>query len=234
MFEVEELIGRYAVADRAVPHLRANFIASLDGAATVGGLSGGLNDEWDKQVFDTLRRLADVVIVGAGTVRSEGYGALQLDGDAAAWRREHGLAEHPRFAIVTGRLELDASGPVFAEAPVRPIVLTHAGAPADRRARLSEVADVLDCGEHSVRPDRLVEVLREQGLPQMLTEGGPTLFGSLIDAGVVDELCLTIAPLLASGASRRIATGGDETPQRMRMAHALPGGPMLFLRYLRS
>src|SRR5699024_1063405 len=89
-FGEDELLAAYAVEDRDAPHLRANMISSLDGAATSGGLSGGLNNPADKQVFDMLRRLADVIIVGAGTVRAEGYGAMRLSEQDVSWRRTQG------------------------------------------------------------------------------------------------------------------------------------------------
>lgn len=234
MFDVAELLSRYSVEDRARPHLRANFVASLDGAATLGGLSGGLNDAWDEQVFDLLRRLADVVIVGAGTLRAEGYGGLRLDDEAVAWRRDHGLPEHPVLAAVSARLDLDPESPLFAEAPTRPLVLTHEAAPADRRRALAEVADVVDCGEEAVDPARLREQLVARGLPQMLCEGGPTLFGTLIAGDAVDELCLTLSPVLVGGGARRISDGPYEQVRDMRLGHAIPGGTMLFLRYLRN
>ena len=84
----------------ARPWLRMNFIASLDGAATRDGRSGGLGDAADRRVFDLLRRLADAVIVGAGTVRDEGYGGLRLDPGAVSWREAHGLARQPTFCLL--------------------------------------------------------------------------------------------------------------------------------------
>jgi len=234
MFDPDELVAAYAVADRTRPHLRANFVASLDGSATLGGLSGGLNDEWDKQVFDTLRMLSDVVVVGAGTLRTEGYTALVLDAAAVAWRRAHGLPDHPALAAVSSRLALEPEASMFTEAPRRPLVLTHSDAPADRRRALAEVADVLDCGRGAVDPDGLRNALAERALPQMLCEGGPRLFGALVAGDAVDELCLTLSGVLAGGSGPRIVAGSPEVARRMRLAHARPGGAMLFLRYLRA
>lgn len=234
MFDPDELVAAYAVVDRTTPHLRANFVASLDGSATLGGLSGGLNDEWDKQVFDTLRMLADVVVVGAGTLRTEGYGALLLEPPAVAWRRAHGLPDHPVLAAVSSRLALDPEAPMFTGAASRPLVLTHSDAPADRRRALAEVADVLDCGHSAVEPAVLRRALAERGLSQMLCEGGPTLFGALVAGDAVDELCLSLSDVLAGGSGPRISAGSPEVARRMRLAHARPGGSMLFLRYLRA
>ncbi len=239
MFDVEDLVARYAVADRSAPHLRVNFIASLDGAASHDGVSGPLNSPVDKDVFDVLRMLADVVVVGAGTVRDEGYGALRLGADAAAWRVAHGLPEHPAFAILTSELDLSTDSPIFTEAPVRPIVVTHARAPEGGRRRhrldvLHHWCDLLICGEDTVDPQLMVAGLAARGLPQILSEGGPHTLGALIEADVVDELCLTLAPVLEGGDATRITAGAAQTTRQMRLAHALPAGDLLFLRYLRA
>ncbi|ANP73722.1 pyrimidine reductase family protein [Cryobacterium arcticum] len=229
-----EVLRRYLVTDRATPHLRVNFVSSLDGAATHDGVSGGLGDDADRLVFDTLRMLTDVILVGAGTVRAEGYGGIRFSPEAVAWRLAHGLPEHPPVAIVSARLDLDPAHPVFTRAATRPIVVTRAQAPAERRGALAAVADVLVCGDASVDHSLMVASLTERGYPQVLCEGGPSLFGSLLAADAVDELCLTLAPLLESGSARRIAAATEATPRRMRLLHALPAADTLLLRYQRS
>ncbi|MFV0426773.1 MAG: pyrimidine reductase family protein [Beutenbergiaceae bacterium] len=233
MFNRSDLIDQYAVPGQR-PYLRANMIASLDGAATIGGLSGGLNDAWDKQVFDTLRMLADVVIVGSGTLLAEGYGPLELDQGAVAWRRERGLADHPVLAIVTGSLSMSPDHPMLAAAPIRPVILTHAGASRARRAALAAVADVLECGPNSVDLSTAKAALADRGLVHQLCEGGPTVLGQAFAADVVDELCLTMAPIVTAGDAPRIATSPVASPHRMELMHVLSGGPMLFLRYQRD
>jgi riboflavin biosynthesis pyrimidine reductase len=230
----EDVMARYRVEDRAIPHLRVNFVSSLDGAATHDGLSGGLGDEADRLVFDILRMQSDVILVGAGTVRAEGYGGIRVSDEAIAWRVANSLPEQPAVAIVSGRLDLDPRSAVFTRAAVRPLVITHAGAPADKRAALAVVADVLICGEAAVDHALMVRTLAERGYPQVLCEGGPGLFGSLLATDAVDELCLTLAPLLESGRAPRVAAAESATPRRMRLAHALPAGDTLLLRYLRE
>ncbi len=242
MFDLDDLVTRYGVADRTVPHLRVNFIASIDGAASHGGVSGPLNNEADKQVFTTLRMMADVVVVGAGTVRDEGYGAMRLGDRAVRWRVANGLPEHPVFAIVTSRVDLRSDAAMFSDAPVRPIVVTHARVPdaaADpyRRQRLEAIqqgADVLLCGDTALDARIMVHKLAARGLPQMLSEGGPHLLGALIEADVVDEMDLTVAPVLEGGDATRITTGHAQTTRQMRLELAMPAGDMLFLRYLRA
>ncbi|SEE95610.1 pyrimidine reductase family protein [Ruania alba] len=229
-FSEAELLAAYAVADRTRPHLRANMIASIDGAATHQGLSGGLNNPADKQVFDLLRRLADVVLVGAGTLRAEGYGGLRVDEEDVAWRRAHGLPDHPVLAIVSSRLALEPSSPLFTEAPRRPLLFTHEQSPQRQRAALGEVADVVVCGHDAVDPAGVVAELVVRGMPQMLCEGGPHLLGTL--AGVLDELCLTVSPLLEGGGAVRILRDAPLAHQPMRLAGVLRAEDMLFLRYL--
>ncbi|WP_022886106.1 pyrimidine reductase family protein [Glaciibacter superstes] len=238
MLNRDEVIEQYRLVDRVSPWLRVNFVSSLDGAATHDGLSGGLGNDDDRLVFDTLRMLSDVIVVGAGTVRAEGYGGVRLSDSDAAWRVDAGLPPQPRVAIVSSRLDISPEHPFFTEAAVtdadgRPIVITHAASPADRRAALGEVAEVLVCGEAAVDCGVMSEALAERGLTQVLCEGGPHLFGTLIDADRVDELCLTLSPVLENGSAGRIARGGAAASRSMKLMHALPAGDMLFLRYHR-
>ncbi|MFK4730884.1 pyrimidine reductase family protein [Agromyces mediolanus] len=230
----EQLLAAYAVPERATPRIRMNFVMSLDGAVTLDGRSGGLGDPADRLAMGVLRTLADVVLVGAGTVRAEGYGGLRLSPENVAWRREHGLGDVPRIAVVSAALDLDPRDPVFAEAEGRPLVLTHAASDPVRRAALAEVADLVDCGADRVEAALVRDALAERGLPQILCEGGPHLFGTLIDADLADELCLSLSPLLVSGSAGRIAQGLSQHARRMRLVHALPAGDLLLLRYARA
>jgi riboflavin-specific deaminase-like protein len=230
----DELLEAYAVAERATPRVRMNFVMSLDGAVTLEGRSGGLGDESDRLAMQVLRSLADVVLVGAGTVRVEGYGGLRVDEADAAWRRARGLDPQPRVAVVSSRLDLSPGHPFFARAAVRPIVVTRSSAPTDRRAALAEVADVLVCGDDAVDLQAMIEALGGLGLPQVLCEGGPHLFGSLIEADLVDELCLSLSPMLVAGGAGRIVRGAPEVQRRMRLVHAIPAGDLLLLRYARD
>lgn len=234
MLNREELIAKYWIGDRTEPRVRMNFVSSLDGAGTHEGRSGALGNEDDKFVFDTLRLLSDVILVGAGTVRAEGYGGIDSTAADASWRNLRGWPPRPRVAIVSSRLDLDPAHGVFTDSPLRPLVLTHAAAPADRRAALAEVADVLICGETEIDPVAMVLALAVRGMPQILCEGGPHLFGALIAADCVDELCLSLSPVLEGGSAGRISSGGAQTSRPMTLLHALPAGDMLFLRYERA
>lgn len=230
-----DLLGWYAVPDRAIPWVRANFVASLDGAATHDGHSEGLGTPADKRVFQLLRWLADVIVVGAGTVRAEGYEGALVRSRGRDWRAEQGLSPHPVVAIVSAKLDLEPGSGVFTRAPVRPLVLTTASAPAEQRARLAEVADVVECGASAVDPGRMLSELVARGLPQVHSEGGPHLLGSFIEHGVLDELCLTLSPRLEGGTVRRIVDGGAVAPIGMSLAHALAADDgTLLLRYTRA
>jgi len=235
----DELLALYS-ADAGSPWMRVNFVATLDGAASAGGLSGSLGGPDDLRVFDLLRRMADVVLVAAGTVRDEGYGPMVLHDADMAWRRAHGMPDHPVFAIVSGSLSLDPASRVFTAAPVRPVVLTSAAAAdSPRGAALSAVADVVPCSAAG-SPDGVDTVLVrdalvELGLGTIHCEGGPSFLGSLVAADLVDELTLTIDPSLEGGAAPRIARGSSPSLRRMRPAHVLRGaGDVLLTRYLRT
>ena len=223
------IADHYARGNTA-PWLRVNFVSSIDGAVTVDGKSGGLGNDADHRVFDILRRLCDVVLVASGTVKTEGYGAMVVDDASVAARVERGLAPQPTFAIVSGSLDLDPGSDVFAKAPVRPLVFTVESAPAHKE--LSRVADVIACGKDKLDPKDMVAALAQRGLGRIHCEGGPSLFGSLLEADVVDELCLTVSPLLAGGASGRIDHADLPDPRRTTLAGILHSGDTLLLRYL--
>lgn len=235
----DALIAGYEVADRSRTHLRVNFVTSVDGAVEVEGFSAGLFSDGlardaDLKVFGMLRMLCDALLVGAGTLRHEGYQSLRLSGPRRAWRRAHGLAEYPTLVVVSSALDLMAANPALADAPVRPIVLTHAAAPADRRAALEPVADVLTLGDEQVDLAAGVARLAERGLRQLLSEGGPHLFGALTAADLVDEVDLTVSPLLAGPGADRIIAGRGHAPSRLALRHVLVDDQgMLLLRYTR-
>jgi riboflavin biosynthesis pyrimidine reductase len=229
----DELIALYA-PDRDRPWLRMNFVTSADGAATIDGRSAGLGSPADKMLFGLLRMLADGVMVGAGTARDEGYGPLKLNDEARAWRKAAGLDPYPRMVLVSGQLDLDPATSLFADAPIRPIVITHASSDAEKRDALADVADVLVHGVDRVDMLAAVAELGEiYGISQILCEGGPLLFGSLLTAGLVDELCLTLSPILAGPGGPRIIAGAPTAAQPMKLASALNAGGTLLLRFTR-
>ncbi|MGR0319070.1 dihydrofolate reductase family protein [Agromyces sp. ZXT2-3] len=213
---------------------RVNMVSSLDGAATLAGRSGGLGDPEDQRLMSVLRSHADVVVVGAATVRAEGYGGAAVVAEDAAWRVARGRAPQPRFAIVSTGLGLGPEHPFFAEARERPLVLTSRSASAERRAALAEVADVIVAGDDRVDLRAAFAELARRGLRSVLSEGGPRLLGELAAADLVDELCVSIGPLLVGGDAGRIAASGQEAPRALRFVHAIRGERMLFVRSSRD
>ncbi|QEW00869.1 pyrimidine reductase family protein [Microbacterium caowuchunii] len=220
-------------AGRRSPWIRANFVVSADGAA-VGpdGRSGSLSSESDRLVFRALRCRADAVLVGAGTVRAEGYEGPLVDDEQVKWRVAHGLREQPVLVIVSGRLELDPA--MLASSPVRPIVVTSMR-PSEAEVRAMEkVAQVERCGGDRVDPAHLRDVLVGLGFYEVSCEGGPTFFGGMSAAAEIDELCLTVSPVLCGGLGSRMSVG-DASALPLMLGHILVGdGGDLHLRYLRA
>jgi riboflavin biosynthesis pyrimidine reductase len=214
--------------------LRANFVASVDGAAYVGGLSGGLSSPDDKRLFGVLRVLADVVLVGAGTARVEGYKPALRRPSLASLRE--GRPETATIAVVTQTLGLNLTSPLFTEAPpdARTIVVTCAASDADLRAQAAKVADVIVAGEESVDLGQARRELDDRGLGRVLCEGGPHLFTDLAAAGLLDELCLSFSPKLAGPGAGRISAGSPlDAARPLTLSQVIAGDDgFLFFRYL--
>jgi len=233
-----ELPQLYAYPDRDGTWVRANFITSIDGGATADGKTGAMAGPGDRFIFNLLRELADVIVVGAGTVRIEGYSGAQLGVARRQRRQARGQSEVPRLAIVTksGRLERDMG--VFTRTEVPPLVLTCTAAADETRRLLSDLAEVIDCSGSD--PDKvdetaLLAILAARGMRRVLTEGGPMLLGAFVQRNLLDELCLTIAPYVVGGLARRIATGPGQLLTRMRCAHILTDDAgYLYTRYVKG
>jgi riboflavin biosynthesis pyrimidine reductase len=216
--------------------LRANMVASVDGATTENGRSGGLSSGADRRLFAILRARADVIIAGATTVRVEGYGPAEHRAELVAWRRQAGQADAAAIAVVSASLDLDPEAPLFRRALVPTILITTEDAPADRRAAFERVAQVLVVGSGRVDLGRAVDGLAAAGHRRMLCEGGPQLLGQLAGANLVDELCLTISPRLAGDPVRGLVEGDRHTRQQtpLELAGLLEQDGYLFARYLRE
>ncbi len=216
------------------PWLRANFVASLDGAIAVEGRSRGLSGPADRRVLAVLRDLSDAVLVGAGTARAEGYEAVRRSEARIAWRRQRGLSDVPAIVLVTASLDFEPSHPLFSGAVVRTVILTTQATAARRGGEFARVADLVATPGDCVDLAAGVQALQERGLTRLLCEGGPRLLGDLAAAGSVDELCLTVSPLLVGGPGTRLLDGpGLPTPAPLRLAHVLEDDSFLFTRYAR-
>ncbi|WP_217198032.1 pyrimidine reductase family protein [Streptomyces buecherae] len=230
-------VGTPATASpRPTAWLRANMVASLDGAAYHDGRSQPLSSDADMRIFGVLRGLADAIVVGAQTVRQEGYRPAKAREAFAARRAAAGQSPAPAIAVVSASLDLDFSLPLFTAPRTPTLVLTGAGAPAERVAAAEAAgAVVVRAGQGArVDPGLVKGALAERGLTRLLTEGGPTLLGQFVAAGALDELCLSVAPLLASGEAARVVNGPALTvPERFSIASVMEEDGFLFTRYRR-
>ncbi|MGW1892841.1 pyrimidine reductase family protein [Streptomyces sp. NPDC002004] len=235
-WDLDELAQAYAYPGGDV-WLRANMVSTLDGAGQHDGKSQPISSATDMRVFGTLRGLADVVIVGAETVRQEGYRPARAREAFAARRAAAGQGPAPAIAVVTASLDLDFSLPLFTSPLVPTLVVTGAAAPDDRVAAAREAGvEVVVAGDgKGAEPERVVQALAERGMRRMLTEGGPRVLGQFVAAGVLDELCLTLSPMLTAGTAQRIAGGPPmAVPERLALASVLEEEGFLFLRYARA
>lgn len=212
--------------------VRANMITTLDGAATgADGRSGSINGAADHRVFDVLRALADVVLVGAGTARAERYRAPRTPERLLPARRALGLPDHPPLAVVTGRGDLPAA--LLDDTP-RPHVFTVPEAPFLGHLRAHLPPDRLHLHEGGVDARRVLDTLADAGLGHVLCEGGPRLLGDLVAADLLDELCLTQSPAVVGGDATRVVHAAPWTdPVRLaRPAHLLHADGVLIGRWL--
>lgn len=213
------------------PWVMLNMVSSVDGATALRGGATALNDTDDRALFLALRAVADVVLVGAQTIRSENMGPIRMSDEMSRYREKFGQVGEPKLAILTRSLNLDPGDRLFADPERRPIVLTQDGADSDRLAGIAQVADVVQAPV--LDGAGIVGALGESTV--ILCEGGPTVNSQLIAAGLVDEINLTISPLFAMGESKRIASGAElDPPAELRLARILAGDRSLFLRYLRE
>ncbi len=217
--------------------VRANMIASLDGGATDEGKAGGLAGAGDRALFGLMRSAADVILVGAATVRIEDYSGAQLSVAQRQLRASRGQTEVPQIAVVTRSGDLDRSAKLFTRTTVPPLVLTctHSfNATCSRLGAAIEVIDASTSDPGSVDPAAALRVLADRGLLKVLTEGGPHFLSLLIEHGLLDELCLTIAPILVGGNARRIAAGPEQVHVPMRRTHLLSDEQgYLYTRYVK-
>lgn len=229
--ELERLYDYPAGLDR--PWVQVNFVSSVDGAVSVAGRSGGLGNAADRKVFMLGRDLCDVVLVGAGTALVEGYRGVKAGEVRASRRARLGLAPIPPVAVVTARCSIEPTSTLLTSTSVQPIILTTSTAPTARRDALAEAgADVVVAGEERVDMAVALAALDERGLRRVDCEGGPQVFGALIDADLVDVLCVTISPLLAGGDAGRIAVGPlPPAPRSLELESVLHEDSALLLRY---
>jgi riboflavin biosynthesis pyrimidine reductase len=213
--------------------VRVNMIASADGGTALGGTSGSLGGPADRLVFTTLRSFADVILVGAGTMRAERYGPARLDPEHREQRVARGQSPVPPIAVISQAVHFDWSSPFFTMADPKPLVVT--AATSKGRVPPDAPADVVLAGSERVDIGTALEELVSRGYQKVLVEGGPTINGDLAARDAIDELCLTVAPTLVGGTSSRIVHGTDDDPVlRFQVATIVTADGYLFLRYRRE
>jgi riboflavin biosynthesis pyrimidine reductase len=232
--EIDQLIAGLRFAERAPadrPYVVANFVASVDGRATYHGLTGQLGDDGDLEVFRTLRREVDAVLVGTGTLRAEQYGRILKLPESRERRRRRGLAPEPLACLLTRTGDVPLEIPLFAEPEARVIVFS--GADVDTSAARAQVEVVRLDGPALSFAAALSHLRAHHGVRALLTEGGPTVLAALVREHVLDELFLTLAPELTGGGVGPALTSGPELAelQPLVLEGVLERAGSLFLRY---
>ncbi len=211
------------------PRVAMNFAATVDGRATIAGVSGPIGSDADTALLARLRTRFDAVMIGAGTMRAERYGRLVKQQEARERRERLGLPHDPLLVIVSGRLDLPWDAPAFTEGGK---ILIFTAAETEPPATASTVRvvrhqDFVDVGA------ALRHLRAERGIRALLCEGGPGLHGELQAGGLVDELFLTTAPKLAGGGAPRIVEGDLPAVAELELAWLLEQDGELFARYRR-
>ncbi len=214
-----------------------NMIASADGATWVDGRTEGLSNPADNAAFAAIRACADWILVGAGTVRAERYGLPRPNNRARQTRQAAGRTQAPRLAVMSSSLALDLDLPILAEREPDeelPLLFTGQDTPDAAVDRLAAVAEVVRLAD-SHDPTQVLGEINRRGGSVVLCEGGASFNAQLVDADVIDELCLSISPLLAGGPSPRIVHGSKRAvPHQMVLEYLLEDSGTLFARYLRD
>lgn len=210
---IDPALYAYPDVDRA--WVRVNFVSSVDGSAQgADGVSGTLGTDADQATFDLLRDLCDVVLVSAGTARAEDYGPVD-DGVLALVSRSLDVPERLRVPEV--------------------LVVAPADVDGDKIDALEAAGvEVLTTGDADIDWPAVLDELGRRGLRRVLCEGGPSLLGTLTTLDLVDELCLTLSPVLVAGEGRRISVSDETTDVPLRLAHALDVEGTLLTRWVRD
>jgi riboflavin biosynthesis pyrimidine reductase len=213
--------------------VRADFVVSLDGAVEIGGRAKPLGAPVDRSAFMAMRAVADAVLVGAGTARIERYGPINLADDAIERRVARGQEERPRLVVVSRRGVFTADERMFS-GDQRPVLVTPHAAVSEHGS-LRDLADLVICGDKEVDLSAALDLLVERGWKSIVCEGGPTLLRDLLDADLVDEMCITHSPVVAG--AQHLGLSGEvplDRPTRFKLDGLLAGDGLLLARYARD
>jgi len=198
------------------PWVTMVMIASLDGGIEIDGLSGGLGNDADKQRFIASRRTADTIVVGSRTAMVENYRPATVP-----------------IAILSRSLDLDRSARIFSDPDRKPLLYTTDQAARTKGPDFDGIAELRALGD-SVDPAAVLADLAGRGSEHVALEGGPTLNGHFLEADVVDEILLSVAPVVVSGAASRLAHGSVALHHRFDLDRVLIDEGYVFVRYLRA
>ena len=212
-----------------------NMIASSNGLATLDGLSGKLGGAEDRELFRTLRGMADFILVGLKTVSEERYNPPKLDDAVAAFRKSSGKDRLPRVVVVSNSLEIDPGVPLFASEPYSPILVTSESSPLKKRESLSKKYDIVLAGEERVDFRKVINALTEGKGEIVLVEGGPSINKQLVAADLFDELCITVSPFHSNDTNGEMVTTDKSYPDGdMEETRRVIVNDFIFYRYLRN
>jgi riboflavin biosynthesis pyrimidine reductase len=210
------------------PLVAMNFVATVDGRATINGVSGPIGSATDTKMLAGLRTRFDAVMIGAGTMRAERYGRVVPAQEQRERRERSGLPPDPLMVIVSGRLDLPWDAPLFTAGAGRVLIFTASEAeppPTETSLQVVRHEGFVDLAE------ALRHLRQEQGVRALLCEGGPGLHGELESGGMVDDLFLTIAPKLSGGGAPRIIEGELPAVAPLELTWLLEEDGELFARY---
>jgi riboflavin-specific deaminase-like protein len=210
------------------PHVALNMISSVDGRGAVDGRTRGLGNQGDRELFHRLRAQADAVMAGATTIRTEGYGPIVRDPELRTLRSARGESVQPLAVTVSRSLEFDSALPLLADPDSEVVVLT----PSD--GRLPPCAAHVSYLRGTSLTDLLSRLRHERGVRSVVCEGGPALNGELLAAGLVDELFLSISPMLLGGREPLTIVDGPDLRTGLELVWLLEHAGLLHARYRRT
>ena len=214
------------------PWVMINVVESVDGATAASGESRGLSGPADREVFHALRGVADVIMVGAGTVRADNYGPMRPRPGVREARIARAQTPVAAIVVISRSLELDWTSALFTDAEAPTVVAAPTDAPEPARAAARNAGQLIVAGTGHVALDEVLAELARSGHDSVLCEGGPGLFAQLAQADLLDEICITISPLLVAGGAQRVLPGALlAPPRRLMLAALLEADGFVFARY---
>jgi riboflavin biosynthesis pyrimidine reductase len=224
-------LGACAEAER--PYVVSNFVSTADGKATADGRTRSLGGEGDRAAFHLLRTQVDAVLAGTGTLRVERYGAMTRDERLREIRVSEGKAAQPLAVVISRSGDIPFDIPLFADPESRVALYAPSSTMVPECAAEVIVHEIASAGEPIA--EALASLRRDHDVRSLLFEGGPAMFNAMLDANLVDELFLTLAPILVGGGERGITAGAPLAGARpLRLVWALELDGHLFLRYART